>query len=56
MFKVENGMIDLFTRPGLGVIINEELVRAEHAMAMSGETPFFVNPTMRCEDGSIQEW
>jgi len=50
-FRFENGFMTLPTRPGLGVEVNEALVRQE------AQTPHrWRNPVWRHPDGSIAEW
>lgn len=51
MLAIKDGHIELLTRPGLGVEINEELVRSE---ATKGER--FGNPVVRGGNGEIREW
>lgn len=53
VFTVREGMIDLLTEPGLGIQINEELVRkaAEEHKDFSWRNPLF-----RGIDGGIREW
>ncbi|WP_035051742.1 galactonate dehydratase [Andreprevotia chitinilytica] len=50
-FKLEGGYIKPFTKPGLGVEIDEELVieRSKQAIAWK-------NPLWRHKDGSVAEW
>ena len=50
-FQFKDGYIDLPTRPGIGVVVNRELVLKEN------ETPHnWKNPVWRHQDGSIAEW
>lgn len=49
--KVENGHIKLFTTPGLGVVVNEEMVRRE-----AGKGEPHRNPVVRGGNGEIREW
>lgn len=53
VFEVKEGMIDLLTAPGLGIEINEELVRkcAEEHKDFSWRNPIF-----RGRDGGVREW
>lgn len=51
VFDVKNGMVELLTGPGLGVEINEELLRAA-AVDSKG----WRNPNWRGPDGGIREW
>jgi galactonate dehydratase len=54
--KVKDGCIDLLTAPGLGIQVNEALVRAEsRAVAEQGIAPF-ANPALRGPTGDIREW
>lgn len=50
LLHVEDGHIKLFTRPGLGVEINEEMVRREAGSLIRG------NPVVRGKNGEIREW
>lgn len=54
VFKVVQGSIPIITGPGLGVEINEELVRKEAAEAAQLDP--WINPLFRGEDGGIREW
>ncbi|RSH91347.1 hypothetical protein EHS25_009646 [Saitozyma podzolica] len=54
VFAVKNGAIDLLMAPGLGVEINEELIRKEAAEASKLEP--WINPLFRGDDGSVREW
>jgi galactonate dehydratase len=50
-FRFENGFVKLPYRPGLGVVVNKELVEEE------GMNPHaWKNPIWRHEDGSFAEW
>lgn len=51
LFEYENGYVKLLTAPGLGIEINEDVVRkrADEALAWK-------NPIWRLEDGTIAEW
>jgi galactonate dehydratase len=50
-FRFENGFVKLPSRPGLGVVVNKELVEEE------GKNPHaWKNPIWRHEDGSFAEW
>jgi galactonate dehydratase len=51
VFEYENGMVKIPSLPGLGVEVNEELVREK-----AKETTNWHNPVWRHEDGSIAEW
>jgi galactonate dehydratase len=50
-FKISEGYINRLTKPGLGVVINEEKVRERAAIGHDWK-----NPIWRNEDGSITEW
>jgi galactonate dehydratase len=54
VFTVVKGSIPLMTGPGLGVELNEELIRKEAKEAELLEP--WINPVFRGEDGSIREW
>lgn len=51
IFSYENGYMNLTNGPGLGVEINEELVRK-----MDKRGHAWKNPVWRNEDGSVAEW
>jgi len=51
VFQYEDGYVSLLTKPGLGIDINEELVREK---AKTGHR--WRNPVWRNADGSIAEW
>ena len=51
VFEYENGYIRKLTKPGLGVEVNENLVRR---MAELGHK--WKNPVWRNEDGGVTEW
>jgi galactonate dehydratase len=50
-FEIKDGYIDLLPGPGLGVVINEQLVRELSATAHDWKNPLWYN-----RDGSIAEW
>ncbi|ABM59484.1 galactonate dehydratase [Verminephrobacter eiseniae] len=50
-FRLDNGFIAPFTKPGLGVEINEALV-----LERSRDCPDWRNPVWRHADGSVAEW
>ncbi|KIY65374.1 putative mandelate racemase/muconate lactonizing enzyme [Cylindrobasidium torrendii FP15055 ss-10] len=56
VFKVDGGHVSLLTGPGLGVEINEKLVREEHERFKKGEWLEWRNPIWRGEDGAVREW
>ncbi|MCQ8213282.1 MULTISPECIES: galactonate dehydratase [Cetobacterium] len=51
VFEFKEGMVDILTGPGLGVDINEELVRE-----LSKQEHNWKNPIWRHKDGSFAEW
>lgn len=51
VFKYEEGYVNLPTKPGLGIDINEEFVREKAKQGHSWK-----NPVWRHKDGSIAEW
>jgi len=51
IFDVADGMVKAPTGPGLGVEINEELVREASLTA-----PAWRNPAWRGVDGAVREW
>ncbi|MDR3715074.1 MAG: galactonate dehydratase [Puia sp.] len=50
-FEIRDGYIDLLPRPGLGVEINESMVRELNALDHDWKNPLWHNP-----DGAITEW
>jgi galactonate dehydratase len=51
VFRIKDGMVDALTGPGLGIEINEELVRK------AAETPHaWRTPVWRGPDGGVREW
>lgn len=54
VFEVRDGHIDLLTAPGLGVELNEDLIRKEAAEAAKLEP--WINPLFRGPDGTVREW
>ncbi|WVQ66888.1 hypothetical protein V866_001829 [Kwoniella sp. B9012] len=54
VFKVEGGSVGLLTTPGLGIELNEDLIRKEAAEAEKLEP--WINPLFRGDDGMIREW
>ncbi|KAK4687463.1 galactonate dehydratase, partial [Tremellales sp. Uapishka_1] len=54
VFEVKNGAISILTGPGLGIELNEELIRSEAKKA--AELPPWTNPVFRGDDGAIREW
>lgn len=53
VFKVEGGMVSLLTQPGLGIELNEELIRSN---ASEYADFSWRNPLWRGPDGAIREW
>lgn len=51
VFEFKEGMVDILTGPGLGIDINEELVRE-----LSKQEHNWKNPIWRHKDGSFAEW
>jgi galactonate dehydratase len=54
VFKVVQGNIPLLRGAGLGVELDEEMIRKEAAEAEKLEP--WINPLFRGDDGSIREW
>ncbi|KAH7928609.1 enolase C-terminal domain-like protein [Leucogyrophana mollusca] len=54
VFAVKDGHIDALEGPGIGIQVNEALVR-ERAAA-SANLPAWRNPAWRGEDGTLREW
>lgn len=54
VFQVVDGAIPLMTGVGLGVELDEELIRKEAAEAAKLDP--WINPLFRGDDGSIREW
>ncbi|WVR07589.1 hypothetical protein IAU60_004631 [Kwoniella sp. DSM 27419] len=54
VFKVEGGSVGLLTAPGLGIELDEDLIRKEAAEAEKLEP--WINPLFRGDDGMIREW
>ncbi len=50
-FEIKDGYIGLLPGPGLGVVINEELVRELSAVGHDWKNPLWYN-----QDGSLAEW
>ena len=51
IFEYQNGFADIPSGPGLGIVMDEEMIK-ERALDDLGWT----NPTWRNEDGTITEW
>ncbi|KAH7928608.1 enolase C-terminal domain-like protein [Leucogyrophana mollusca] len=54
VFAVKDGYIDALQGPGIGIQINEALVRERAAASMS--EPAWRNSSWRGEDGGLREW
>ncbi|KAH9932982.1 enolase C-terminal domain-like protein [Fomitopsis serialis] len=54
VFAIKGGYVEALQGPGLGIEINESLVR-EYAERYSGEKPW-INAVWTGEDGSLREW
>lgn len=54
VFKVVDGSIPLMTGVGLGVELDEEMIRKEAAEAAKIDP--WINPLFRGDDGSVREW
>ncbi|KAF9528426.1 enolase C-terminal domain-like protein [Crepidotus variabilis] len=55
VFAVKDGHVEVPHRPGLGIAINEELVRQKSKEHCEFEDPW-INPVWRGEDGTVREW
>ncbi|KAF5310736.1 hypothetical protein D9619_007890 [Psilocybe cf. subviscida] len=55
VFAVKEGFVDILKLPGLGIEINEALVRERSAAYVANESAWR-NPVWRGEDGSLREW
>lgn len=55
VFDVKDGMIDIMTGPGLGVEMNEELIR-KCAEDPQHRDFSWRNPVWRGPDGGLREW
>ena len=53
MFKVEGGHVKTLEGKGLGIEMDEELVRK---VAVESKSFNWRNPVWRGEDGSVREW
>ncbi|KAF8842932.1 enolase C-terminal domain-like protein [Paxillus ammoniavirescens] len=56
VFAVEDGYIQAPSGPGLGITINESLVRERSAAYSRAGVQAWTNPMWRGEDGSLREW
>lgn len=56
IFDVSDGHVDAPTAPGLGIELNEELIRTVSAKEQNGEGRTWRNAVWRGPDGSLQEW
>ncbi|MCQ2420288.1 MAG: D-galactonate dehydratase, partial [Clostridia bacterium] len=50
-FHYENGVVPLLTGPGLGIEVNEELIKEKAAIGHNWK-----NPVWRNADGTVAEW
>jgi len=55
VFEVSNGHVNILKEPGLGIEINEQLVRDKSKIYVKNESAWR-NPVWRGEDGSLREW
>jgi len=55
VFQVKNGHLEILQAPGLGIQINEELVRSKSETYANSKAAWR-NPVWRGEDGSLREW
>ncbi|EKM77413.1 hypothetical protein AGABI1DRAFT_122149 [Agaricus bisporus var. burnettii JB137-S8] len=55
IFKVKDGYVNILQGPGLGIQINEELVRSFSKRYVE-QYPAWRNPVWRGEDGTVREW
>jgi galactonate dehydratase len=53
VFAVKNGAVELLTGPGLGIELDEDLIRKN---AEENKDFSWRNPTWRGPDGAIREW
>lgn len=51
IFDVKDGMVEAFSGPGLGVVVDEDKVRK-----LSKDCPTWRNPVWRGPDGFVREW
>lgn len=56
VFNVVNGAIPLLTGPGLGIELNEDMIRAEAETVIREGIPPWQNPIFRGDDGAVREW
>lgn len=54
VFEVKNGFIEALTKPGIGIEVNEALVRETSATYMQEKA--WRNIVWRGEDGCLREW
>ncbi|KAJ3564040.1 hypothetical protein NP233_g8553 [Leucocoprinus birnbaumii] len=55
VFRVQDGHVGILQAPGLGIEINEELVRSMSAKYVE-RYPAWRNPLWRGDDGTVAEW
>jgi len=51
IFDIRDGMVEAISAPGLGVVIDEDMVRE-----LSRDCPSWRNPAWRGPDGYVREW
>ena len=56
VFAITEGSVSLLTGPGLGIEINEALIRSEAATVEKEGIAPWQNPIFRGPDGSVREW
>jgi len=56
VFAVKDGYIQAPSGPGLGITINENIVRERSAAYSRAGVQAWRNPMWRGEDGSLREW
>ncbi|KAJ6538927.1 hypothetical protein B0H10DRAFT_2139320, partial [Mycena sp. CBHHK59/15] len=56
VFAVRAGMVSLLEGAGVGVDVDEALVRSEHKEFREGRVAAWRNPTWRAPDGAVREW
>lgn len=54
VFAVKNGFVEAPVRPGLGIELDEALIR--EVDAKKGDAPAWRNLTWRGVDGALREW
>jgi galactonate dehydratase len=56
VFAVKDGYVTTPSGPGLGIVVNEDLVRTRAKEHSRVGVEAWRNPIWRGEDGSIREW